>query len=195
VLRDGRLESIRPPFLSLEDYRSFFFDPARWAIYLDWLKQNDRYFDRMLFRKTVLDKSSIVRMIRRAYAYSSRRKKEARVYDEREGFNPASEEVKVLQAIISDFAESARRDGSLPIVYIVNNLFTGSRLYDLIKENLLQNRIPYLSSHEICAPDDPGNYLPDTHFIPSKNLELARAMIELIHENLDRSVSEIREAP
>ncbi|TFG93038.1 MAG: hypothetical protein E4H15_02275 [Syntrophobacterales bacterium] len=186
IQRDGRLESLPPPFLSLDGYRSYFFDPDRWATYVGWLKANDRFYDPVLYRKTIFDKSSLVRMLRRAYAYSSRRKKEAQVYDERNGFNRGSEEVKVLLSIVENFAEEARRDGSIPVIYIVNNLFTGSRLFDLLGNALIGHDISYLSSHGICAPDDPRNYLPDTHFTPQKNLELAGAMLEVIRKCLSK---------
>lgn len=188
LLKNGTLESVSPPFDSLIGYREHFYDPAEWRAYKEWLSKNDKYYDPLLFRKTILDKSSIVRMLRRAYAYSSQRKKNAEVYDERTGFNINSEEVEILLSIIENFAIEARRDNSLPIVYIVNNLFTGSHLYDLLKDVLSAHHLLFLSSHEVCPPNDPRNYLPDTHFIPSKNMELARAMMEIIRDNLSRSV-------
>jgi hypothetical protein len=182
VLRDGRLDSRRPPFMSLEGYRSYFFDPDKWATYVNWLEENDPYYDPALYRKTVFDKSSLVRMLRRAYAHASRRKKEARVYDERRGFNPEADEVRILLAIVESFADEARREGSIPVVYIVNNLFTGRRLFELLEPTLASNAIPCLSSHTVCDPDDPRNYLPDTHFTPQRNAEMAGAVLALIRE-------------
>jgi len=55
-------------------------------------------------------------MLRRAYAYSTTRKKESQVYDDLKGFNTNSEEVQVLNKIISDFAATARKDNSIPII-------------------------------------------------------------------------------
>lgn len=123
-------------------------------------------------------------MLRRAYAYASQRKKDAEVYDDHNGFNIYSEEVKILFSIIDNFSEDARRNNSLPIIYIVNNVFMGDRLYKLLEPTLSAYKILFLSTHEICPPNDPRNYLPDSHFIPSKNIELARAMTEIIRENL-----------
>ena len=189
VQHNGSLGSLSPPFISLSGYREYFYDSTKWRSYKHWLKENDKYYDSILYRKTILDKSSIFRMLRRAYAYSSRRKKQAEVYDERNGFNQESEEVKILLTIIENFAKDARNDDSLPVIYIINNLFTGSHLYDLLANTLKNNDIAFLSSHEICAPNDPRNYLPDTHFVPEKNLELAKAMLEVVRSNLeDRSV-------
>jgi hypothetical protein len=55
----------------------------------------------------------------------------------------------------------------------------------LLAPTLARNGIPCLSSHEICPPNDPRNYLPDSHFVPARNTELARAMAALVHQQLD----------
>lgn len=187
VLNNGALDPIWPPFTTLSEYRAYFYDSSKWKTYARWLKENDKYYDTLLFRKTILDKSSIFRLIRRAYAYSSRREKDAEVYDERQGFNHESEEVKILLSIIKSFAEKARHDHSIPIIYIVNNYSTGSRLYDLLESTLVGQDIPFLSSHKICSPNDPRNYLPDEHFTPDLNMDMAKAMLELIRNNLDKN--------
>jgi len=191
--RNGTLDSVMPPFISLSGYREYFYDSAKWKSYVQWLREYDKYYDPLLFHKTILDKSSLFRLLRRAYAYSSQRKKDAEVYDDQNGFDADSEEVKILLSIIEKFTEDARRHSSLPIVYIVNNVFMGDRLYKLVEPTLSSQKILYLSSHEICPPDDPRNYLPDSHFVPSKNLELARAMTQIISENLRPRTSGVKE--
>jgi hypothetical protein len=186
VLDEGALVPLWPPFTTLSGYRSYFFDTSKWKSFLRWLKENDKYYDARLFRKTILDESSVFRLIRRAYAYSLQREKEAEVYDARHGLNPESEEVRILLAIIRDFAEKARRDHSLPIIYAVNNYSTGTHLFDVIEGTLEEFDIPFLSSHTICAPNDPRNYLPDEHFTPALNIEMAKAMLKVIRDSLAR---------
>lgn len=180
----GALDYVLPPFISMNGYLEYFHDSEKWRSYMKWLQKYDKYYNPILFQKTFLDNSSLLRMLRRAYAYSSQRKKDAEVYDDRNGFNINSEEVKILLSIIENFSEDARRNNSLPIIYIVNNVFMSDRLYKLLEPTLSAHKILFLSSHEICPPNDPRNYLPDSHFIPSKNLELARAMTEIIRKNL-----------
>jgi hypothetical protein len=180
----GNLTAVYPPFLSLAGYREYFYDPEKWNEYVDWLNQNDKYYDPLLFRKTFLDNSSIMRMVRRAYAYSSRRRKDARVYNDKDGFNAHSEEVEILKSIIVSFAEDAKRNSSLPIIYIVNNVFMGDHLYRVLEPTLASHKILYVSSHEICPPDDPTLFEANSHFIPSKNILLAEAVMELIKSNL-----------
>jgi hypothetical protein len=184
-LRDGRLESVAPPFLSVEDYRRHFFRPEDWRRYTGWLAENDPYYDPVLFHATPLDRSSLIRLLRRSYAVATRRARMSKAYDPIRGFNPASEEVRILEALTVEFARRARLDGSIPIVYIVNNQAGGPHAFTLLRPLLVRHGIPYLSSHEICPPSDRSCYMPDSHFVPSKNRELARAMARLAHEQLE----------
>lgn len=185
-LSDGVLKHTSPPFISVEGYREYFYDSKKWEEYLNWMKENDKFYSPLLFRKTVLDSSGILRVLRRAYASATNRKKESEVYDDARGFKPNSDEVKILKAMVIEFAKTARRDRSLPIIYIVNNLNASNHLYRLLESTLSTNGIPFLSSHTICPPNDPRNYLPDHHFIPSLNIKLAEAMTKIIHENLNK---------
>jgi hypothetical protein len=183
-LVDGTLRSVAPPFLSVEGYREHFYDEGRWSAYRRWLEAHDSYYDPLLFRRSVLDGSSLLRLLRRSYAFATRARKKAAVYDDARGFDASSEEVRLLDAIVADFARSARREGTRPIVFVVNNLNTGARAFELLRPTLERDRVPCLSSHELCPPDEPRNYLPDSHFTPAKNAELARAMVDLVHREL-----------
>lgn len=183
-LNDGKLEHVDPPFISLNGYREYFFDDHKWQKYKKWLKKHDKYFDPVLFEKNILDNSSILRMLRRAYAYSTYRNKEKMVYDDIKGFDKNSEEVTLLFQLIKEFAAEARKDNSIPIIYIVNNVFMGDRLYQLVEPILSNNHIPYISSHKIIPPNDPRFYDSTSHFVGKKNLELAKEMLELIEREL-----------
>lgn len=188
-LSGDSLRYVLPPFVSFKEYLDYFYDSDKWANYLKWMQKYDKYYDPWLFRKTFLDNSSLFRLLRRAYAYSTRRKKEAVVYNDTKGFNIDSDEVKILQSIIVEFSSNARRNKSIPIIYIVNNVFTGNRLYEILAPTLSSHNILFLSTHNICPPNDPRCYLPDSHFIPAKNLELAIEMMRIIRENIGQKTS------
>jgi hypothetical protein len=192
LLEGGKLRAVAPPFVSVEGYRKFFFDPPAWSSYLDWLAQHDKHYDPLLFRRTPLDKSCLVRLLRRSYALATRAARQSRVYDEARGFDASSEEALVLAAVVAEFARQARAEGSIPVVYVVNNLGTSDHAFALLQPTLARHRIPYLSSHELVAPNDPRNYLPDSHFEHGRNLELARAMARLIHGQLARPAATSR---
>jgi len=183
-LEKGILREVPPPFLSLAGYREHFYSPEKWDTYIKWLSHNDKYYDPLLFLKTILDHSSVFQMIRRAYACSSQRKKEARVFDIGAGFKSDAEEVQLLQSLIISFAGVARREKSLPIIYIVNNVAMGDHLYRILEPTLRTQKVLYVSSHGLCPPDDPTLFEAISHFIPSKNILLAQAVMDLIKSNL-----------
>lgn len=184
LIEKSTLRPIYPPFITADGYRDYFFNDAKWGEYRDWLSKYDKYYDPILFRETVFDKSSLIRLLRRAYSETVRRKRITQVYTN-QGFNMKSEEVSVLQMIIREFADTVRANNSIPVIYIVNNLGGGDHLYKALKPVLETNNIPYLSTHIICPPDDPRLFLStNSHFIPSKDIELAQEMIKIIEKEL-----------
>jgi hypothetical protein len=91
----------------------------------------------------------------------------------------------VLRTIVKTFAESARKDEIIPVVYIVNSKGNGDHLFRILKPTLDKYNIPHLSTHIICPPDDPHMYLAEnSHFIPSKDMELAAEIIKIIDREL-----------
>jgi len=182
-LEGDTLRHVSPPFVSVDGFREYFFEREKWDRYVQWLSQYDGFYDPLLFRKSILDQSSIIRLLRRGYANGTRRKMEMQVYNDGQ-FNAESDEVRILERLVSEFAKDARHDGSIPILYIVNNYGTGTSLFRLLEPTLTKNNIRYLSSHTICPPDDATCYLSDSHFVPAKNLELAKVMVRVVHEAL-----------
>ncbi len=69
-------------------------------------------------------------------------------------------EVKLVKLFVQNFAEKARENDQVPIVYIINNLGTGDHLYQLLLPTLQKDQIPYLSSHKIVPPND-AKYFTD----------------------------------
>ena len=183
-VENGALRAVPPPIASGSAFRSALFDEASWTAYVDWVARHDKYYDPLLFKGSVLDRSSFVRLLRRAYATAAGARLEAAVYDHRNGFDRQSEEARLLEALVVDFARKAREDGSFPVVYVVNNLGTSDHAYRLLEPVLRANGIASLSSHQICPPNDPRYYLPDSHFEPETNLKIARAMVELVRPHL-----------
>ena len=177
-----RLRGEWPPFLDLKTYRETFFNLETRDSYKAWLAQHDNYYDPLLYNASIFDRSVFLRILRRAYAASCGRRRSGEVYDQ-DGFNLESEEVTILRKIVSEFARLAREDGSLPVVYIVNNQGRADHVYTALLPVLTEHNIAHLSSHVICPPSNPRLFLVrNSHFIPSKDRELALAMIKIIDE-------------
>jgi hypothetical protein len=98
------------------------------------------------------------------------------------GFNPNSNEVKVAQKIVHEFALRARSDGMIPVIYIVNLYGDSDYMFQALKPALEQDKIPNLNSATIASPNDPRKYLRDSHFTAEVDNELARALANIIDE-------------
>lgn len=181
-LEEGRLRVVAPPFNSFQQYVQTFNDPTKWAAARSLFAEHDAMYNSFIMRSTVLDHSSLFRLIRRAYGQRFVRSERNSVLGET-GFRPESEQVQVARAIVAEFAKDARTNGMMPVVYIVNNFGFSDFLYQALRPTLVADKIPYLSSHTIVSPSDPRAYLPDSHFTDAVDDKLARALAELLERD------------
>lgn len=186
TVKNEKLNASYPPFLNAKGYIEFFYDRLKWPQYREWLSKNDDLYSPILFRKTVIDCSAFIRLLRRAYSEKEKLDISRSLYA-KTGFNESSEEVVTLRSIIKTFAASAREANFIPIIYIVNTQGQGDKLFRILKPVLDKHKISYLSTHIICPPDDPRVFLAEnSHFTLTKDMELAKAMINIIQKELEQ---------
>jgi hypothetical protein len=178
-LQGDQLKAIHPPYTSFEQYVKTFYDPSAWSAALAFFAKNDPLYSPFRVRANILDDSALCRLFRRSYATQQNRDREKAVLD-KSGFSPDSDEIRVALAIIHEFAKQARGDGMIPVIYLVNNLGYSDNLFRALQPILEADKIPYLSSHTIVSPNDPRNYLPDSHFTDENDDRLAAALVEVI---------------
>jgi hypothetical protein len=179
-VENGLLKEIYPPFYTEEGFKNYLYSPIKWREYRAWLSKNDKFYNPFLFKRSLTDDSAFFRVLRRSYSKKTKDKLISEISTEY-GFNSGSEEIVALRKILGTFANEVREKESLPIVYIVNNQGQGDLLYKAVKPILDAKKIPFLSTHIICPPDDPRVYqVRNSHFIPSKDIALAREMIKII---------------
>jgi hypothetical protein len=177
------LTAVPPLFETFEGYVSSKADPRKWAAYRAHLAEHDPFYSPFLFNESILDQSAIVRLLRRAYGQRLNRIKRMNTLDH-QGYNPQSEGIRLAHELVKVFAEQVREDGAEPVIFLVNNLGHADILYRAIKPVLVAHNIACLSSHTVASPNDPRLYLPDSHFIPSIDDELARRL----HQMYNRTV-------
>jgi hypothetical protein len=175
------LRVVHPPFTSFEDYVDKFYDPVKWAAVRNQFASDDAMYNSFIMRANILDHSSLLRLVRRAYAQRYLREIRKAVLDGT-GIRADSEEVHVARAIVREFAKQARVDGVIPVIFIVNNLGYSDYLFRALRPTLMEDNIPYVSSHTIVSPDDPRGYLPDSHFTDEVDDQLARELERVISE-------------
>jgi hypothetical protein len=181
-LDGSKLRVVHPPYASFEQYVDAFYDPLKWSAALTIFSKNDSMYNSFLMRENILDQSSLFRLVRRAYGQRLARSERRAVLDET-GYQPDSEQIKIAQRIIHEFAIQARSDGQIPVIFLVNNFGYSDYLFEALRPILDADKIPYLSSHTIVSPDDPRGYLPDSHFTDEVDDKLAGALVKLLVEN------------
>jgi len=179
-LENGKLKEIPPLFTTLAQFRTAFANPQQWSSFVSQLRQHDQFFDGFVFERK-FDNSAIVRLIRRAWAQRHQKAIEDQIHDAT-GFKPPS--VSVLKAIVTDFAATAKNDGILPIVLLLNDRSYDDHLFRALESTLNSAAIPTVSSHNIAPASNLKNFISDGHFVKSADLDIAKVVLKLIHDNL-----------
>jgi hypothetical protein len=183
-LEGGKLKAIWPKVQSLAQLRTAFHNKQQWDAFVTQMQAHDEFYNSFLFDHNWLDNSVLVRMMRRAWAQRHQMTIGNEVYSSA-GFK-AESEIPVLRAMISDFAATAKRDGKLPIVLVINDRGYDDDLFQVLKPTLEKYSIPYVSTHSIAPATDVRNFIGDGHFIESANKSIATAVLKLINQHLHR---------
>jgi hypothetical protein len=180
-VENDKLRVVHPPYASFEQYVYTFNDPKKWLAACDIFAKNDTMYNSFIRQASILDHSSLFRLVRRAYGQRLERSSRAAVLDQT-GFQSDSEQIQVARAIVHEFALRARADGMIPIIYLVNNFGYSNYLFQALSPTLNADKIPFVSSHQIISANDPRGYLPNSHFIDAVDEQLARALVKVIED-------------
>lgn len=92
--------------------------------------------------------------------------------------------------MVSLFAEKARSNGVVPVVYIANSLGYADHLFRALEPTLSPEGIYSVSSHDFCSPSDSRCYLPDSHFLPEIDDAMARELVRVAYSALAKTPHE-----
>lgn len=186
TITPGGLARIAPPYESFADYTRSLNDPAAWRRALQQFERTDPFYDGFLVRASLLDHSTIGRLVRRGW--SQRRDQQWRTAVlTADGFDAASEPVRIANAIVSDFARRARAQGIVPVIYVVDSFGYRDQLSRALADTLRRENIPHLATHTIVDPMSPTDYLPDSHFTDVNDARLARELERILDRELANS--------
>lgn len=178
-VENGRLQVVHPPYASFAQYVTAFNDSEKWAAACEVIARYDTMYSSFMRRASVLDHSSLFRLIRRAYGQRLERRARAAVLDQT-GFHPDTGQIAVARAIVREFAARARSSGMIPVVYLVNSFGYSDHLFQALGPALKADNVPFVSSHQVVSPNDPRGYLPDSHFTDAVDEKIVRALIHVI---------------
>ena len=176
-----------PPLVrSLDDLRDALVDPERMRAWEAQLARDDAWYDALLWRASWLDRSSLARALRRAWAQRQQRERLARLHDRR-GFRDDAEPVRVLRSLVASFARGCREDGTLPVVLLLEDAGYSDHLSRALGPGLDRLGVAWMGTHELADPGNPVNLKADGHFVPSVNQRLAQALLARIRAELEEA--------
>lgn len=180
VSSGGELTEELPTIRTEADFRrAFGRQSAEWIAFKDQLRRSDRGYDRFTLDASVADSSSVVRLVRRGWV-AHRQPYEESVYDPVSGFNAESEEVRALKAMLVDLKRRTCQRGERLIVLLLHTQRQADHLYRALEGTLKQANVEYVSTHALFSANDARNFVPDGHYTPEANAELARALQHLV---------------
>lgn len=178
-----QVEGPAPLVRSLADLRAALADPALWRLWEAQLARDDDWYDPLLWRASWLDRSSLARVLRRAWAQRQQREHLGRIHD-RKGFREDAESVRVLRTLVSAFVEGCREDGTLPVVVLLEDAGYSDHLSRALGPKLDKLGAAWLGTHSLADAGNPVNLKGDGHFIPEVNERLAAALLDRVHAGL-----------
>lgn len=177
---EDRLQAELPVIRSEAQFReAFSARSAQWQSFKRQLAASDKGYDAFIFEESWLDASVVGRMVRRGWV-AHNRGYDVGVFAADSGFDPGSEEVRVLRRLLLELDAQARSRGERLIVLLLHTKGHGDRLHAVLKDTLEEAHIEYLSSHSVFSANDPSNFVPDGHYTLAANDALARALRDRI---------------
>jgi len=180
---DGKLDAAWPIITSIGGLRDAMGRPEKWEAYVQQLREDDAYYDPFLFRHNALDSSATVRLLRRGWGQRENQAVLDTIHTSR-GFTKDTPAIPLLRAIVTQFAETARADGRLPIILLLNDQGYADHLYKSLEQTLRDGDIPFVSTHEMAPATDLTNFVPDGHFTDAAYHKIAERLESVIQERL-----------
>jgi hypothetical protein len=185
-LAGGALSAYVPPVGSLPELQAAAKDAARWQALINELALHDQFYDPLVFRASVLDESTLVRLARRGWGQRSKRAVLERLHNA-EGFTNELQLVELTRTLVRSFVTEVERDGKLAVVVAINDRGYADHLHKVLAPILTDGSAVYLSTHEIASASESNNFLRDGHFIPAKDQLMARKLAQAINARLGRA--------
>lgn len=186
---DEGLMRIEPLVNSAAEELAAWRDPVLGAAWEAQLRAEDAIIGPAAFALPELDASPLLRQVRRAVALGRIERREAAVLEgEAPGAPPLGE---TLRRMIRDFARTAREDGQLPLVMLIQGRDPrDADVLALARPALAADDVPHLATAELFDPRDPSGFLGDGHYTDAVNTLFGGRFLEILAEAEPRRAAE-----
>jgi hypothetical protein len=169
-----------PPASTLSEFRTLLQTEAGQESLRGFLATHDSFYDPFVDQRTILDYSTMIRLVRRAYGQRQKQEIIGRFYSPETGFTNHANQVTVLRMMVREFIGQARADGQTPVVLLFNDRGYSDHLFQALADLIEETGVPYISSHRFLRADEFDKFRPDGHFKPEYDRQIAECLRDLI---------------
>lgn len=181
VNQQNKLTVVEPAISTADEFvTAFNRQDENWQRLQGQMRQYDKVFDPFVFDANWMDKSAIVRLIRRGWAERARSLDEQTLFSGQKGFAPEAPEIVTLKALLSEFTAEVRAADQTPVILLLNDRGYDARLYEVLADHVESLDAIVLSTHEIAPANDPKNFIGDGHFTDEANDRIAAVLQGMI---------------
>ncbi len=178
ILDRDQVKPIQPVIQSLAELRQALKEPAQWRRFVDQLRAHDLSYSSILFDGGPSDLSATLRAAKRGFGQRHQDILTDR-YRTAEGFRDTDGILAVARAILAQFAAEARADGAIPVVILFHDRGYGDDLFRAVSRTLVENNVPFVSTHEIAPANEASSFVPDGHLREKFDVQFAKRVLEL----------------
>lgn len=170
-----RLERVEPLIKDPNAQRALDDDIVARHAWREQLKTHDLFFAPQTFGVVWADRSPFLRLVRRSLAKGHIDRVKSGIIA---GGFPYED---VLKRMIQGFARTARADGQIPVIMLIQTRNPRDPdVLSITEPALLRADIPYLATVEHADPEDPSVFLGDGHYTEAVDRVFADAFLDLL---------------
>jgi hypothetical protein len=179
---DDGLVRIDPLVQSPDQERALREDAVARVAWNAQLRREDAFYGQATFGFPVLDASPFMRLVRRTFGINHIEERKSAVLD------PTSRHAfpyeDVLQRMVWEFAQTARAEGIVPIVFLIQTRdLSDPNLAEVLGGVLTEHAIPVLDTADYVDPSIFTNFVSDGHYTRANDETFARAFLEFYYAN------------
>ena len=167
------------PFIgTLEKQAELEASPGLQRAWRDQLAEHDRFYSPLMFEWRSLDRSPLVRLIRRAATFRLLSQRDQQVLQDNE--YPTLE---VLRRMLVDVKNTAIQDGQIPVILLIQtNNPSDIDLRGFLAPTLREIEIPYVATADYFDPKDSSGFVGDGHYSGRVDKIFGQALLDVIEE-------------
>jgi len=176
---DGELKTVTPVISERDDFiSSYRARSPKWKAHLAKIRENDSYWDPLLFNKTWMDNSALIRLLRRAWSSRNVRRNEAAVYSKKQGYKTQKPTMQAIPEILLRMQKASRVAGQQLIVVLLHARGEPGFLNKWLSAKLRAAGITVVSTTDVFSSTDYLNFEKGGHYFPRLDKKLADVIVK-----------------